>query len=140
MGTGSTPPTPRTLTTTPRTRSWYYGGSRTSHDAFWFVYPWGHIRTGPDVVYGRPAAGILSTKDVARVPSNISSGYAYEPLRRSTMFSAIPRGATGAFRPFPSGFGKVAMRTSSNSRAILGPAFSSRSSWSRSSSYSYSGG
>ncbi|MCY1080140.1 hypothetical protein [Archangium lansingense] len=131
---------PVTAGTTKSARSWYYGGSRTSHDTFWIAYPWVHTVTRPNMVYGRPSAGILSMKDLARLPSNVSGGYAYEPLRRATMFSAIPRGATGAFRPFPSGFGKVAMRMSSNSRAILGPAFSSRSSWSRSSSYSYSGG
>jgi hypothetical protein len=121
-------------------RPWYYGGSRMAHDSFWLFYPWGRTRTSTGTVHGIPSAGILSTKDVTRTPTNVSGGYAYEPIRRNTMFSAIPRGATGAFRPFPSGFGKVAMRTSSNSRAILGPAFSSRSSWNRSSSYSYSGG
>ncbi|MFY0524292.1 hypothetical protein ACN28I_14345 [Archangium gephyra] len=121
-------------------RHWYYGGSRMAHDSFWLFYPWGRTRTSTGTMHGIPSAGILSTKDVTRTPANVSGGYAYEPTRRNTMFSAIPRGATGAFRPFPSGFGKVAMRTSSNSRAILGPAFSSRSSWSRSSSYSYSGG
>jgi len=119
---------------------WYYGGSRMAHNSFWLFYPWGHTRPSTGTVHGIPSAGILSTKDVTQTPSNVSGGYAYEPTRRNTMFSAIPRGATGAFRPFPSGFGKVAMRTSSNSRAILGPAFSSRSSWSRSSSYTYSGG
>ncbi|AKJ02120.1 hypothetical protein ATI61_108493 [Archangium gephyra] len=118
---------------------WYYGGSRMAHNSFWFIYPWGRTHTGTGMVHGRPSAGILSAKDVPQVPANVSKGYAYEPQRRTTMFSAIPRGATGAFRPFPTGFGKVAMRTSSNSRAILGPAFSSRSSWSRSSSYSSGG-
>lgn len=132
-----------TAGTTSGSRRYYYGGSRMAHDSFWLVYPWALTRPShsmPGMVHSRPSAGILSMKDVARVPSNVSGGYAYEPIRRTTMFSAIPRGATGAFRPFPSGFGKVAMRTSANSRAILGPAFSSRSSWSRSSSYSYSGG
>ncbi|HYO53011.1 hypothetical protein [Archangium sp.] len=121
-------------------RAWYYGGSPMAHDSFWFVYPWGRTRPSTGMVHSLPSAGILSTGDLARVPSNVSGGYAYEPMRRSTMFSAIPRGATGAFRPFPSGFGKVAMRMSSQSRSILGPAFTSRSSWSRSSSYSSSGG
>ncbi|WPB74061.1 hypothetical protein KYC5002_34145 [Archangium violaceum] len=124
----------------PRPSHWYYGGSRMAHDSFWFIYPWGRTGMGTGMVHGLPSAGILSAKNVPQVPPNVSKGYAYEPQRRTTMFSAIPRGATGAFRPFPSGFGKVAMRTSSNSRAILGPAFSSRSSWSRSSSYSSSGG
>jgi hypothetical protein len=126
--------------TTSGPRHWYYGGSPMAHNSFWFIYPWGRTRTSTGMVHGLPSAGILSAKDVPQVPPNVSKGYAYEPQRRTTMFSAIPRGATGAFRPFPTGFGKVAMRTSSNSRAILGPAFSSRSSWSRSSSYSSSGG
>jgi hypothetical protein len=121
-------------------RAWYYGGSPVAHDSFWFVYPWGHPRPSTGTMHGLSSAGILSTAALARVPSNVSGGYAYEPMRRATMFSAIPRGATGAFRPFPSDFGKVAMRMSSQSRSILGPAFSSRSSWSRSSSYSSSGG
>ncbi|WNG56223.1 hypothetical protein F0U59_16720 [Archangium gephyra] len=129
-----------TASTPPRPSHWYYGGSRMAHDSFWFIYPWGRTGMGTGMVHGLPSAGILSAKNVPQVPPNVSKGYAYEPQRRTTMFSAIPRGATGAFRPFPSGFGKVAMRTSSNSRAILGPAFSSRSSWSRSSSYSSSGG
>ncbi|WP_375772252.1 hypothetical protein NR798_15630 [Archangium gephyra] len=131
-------------TGTSGARHWYYGGSRLGHNSFWIFYPWASTRTStftsPGPIRGRSSAGILSTKDLAQTPSNVSGGYAYEPIRRNTMFSAIPRGATGAFRPFPAGFGKVAMRTSSNSRALLGPAFSSRSSWSRSSSYSYSGG
>jgi hypothetical protein len=132
-------PGPVAAGTTSGPRHWYYGGSRLAHDSFWFIYPWGRTRTGTGMVHGLPSAGILSAKDLGQVPPNVSKGYAYEPTRRTTMFSAIPRGATGAFRPFPSGFGKVAMRTSSNSRTILGPAFSSRSSWSRSSSYSSGG-
>ncbi|WNG46063.1 hypothetical protein F0U60_19560 [Archangium minus] len=131
---------------TPSTRSthvsraYYFGGSPAVHHTFWSVYPWSRSSASTTGrMLGLSSAGILSTRDLAQVPSDLSRGYAYEPMRRSTMFSSVPRGASGAPRPVPSGFGKVAMRVSSKSRAILGPAFSSRSSWNRSSS-SYSGG
>jgi hypothetical protein len=124
----------------PAPRAWYFGGARAAHETFWLFYPWGRTQTVHETVRGISPAGILSTKELARVPTTLSGGYAYEPSRRTTMFSSVPRGASGAPRPPPSGFGKVAMRVSSKSRSILGPAFTSRSSWNRSSSYSSSGG
>jgi hypothetical protein len=127
-----------TSSSTPR-HAYYFGGSRAAHESFWTVYPWRRSSPSTETMHGIAAAGVLSAAALARVPSNLSGGYAYEPMRRATMFSGVPRGANGAPRSLPPHFGKVAMRVSSTSRAILGPAFASRSSWSRSSSSSSGG-
>jgi hypothetical protein len=132
-----TPSTPRASSPpTPPPQPYYYGGSRAAHTSFWSVYPWGHPSTSSTVVHGIATAGVLSAAALALAPSSVSGGYAYEPMRRSTMFSSLPRGANGAPRQLPPRFGKVAMRVSTQSRAILGPNFTSRSSWNRSSSSS----
>jgi hypothetical protein len=117
-------------------RTYYYGGSPDTHDSFWTLYPWAPRSTAAYVVPGVAAAGILSAAALARLPSNLSGGHSYEPSRRTTLFSSLPKSAPGSPRPLPSRFGKVGMWVGSKSRSVLGPAFSSRSSWSRSSSYS----
>jgi hypothetical protein len=66
---------------------YYYGGSPTTHYGFWFRYGWG-----------------TSTRPF-RVPTNVSSGYAYRPARRLTIFTSTTR--VGGVRGRPAGFGRV---------------------------------
>jgi len=121
----------------PPQPTYYFGGSPAMHERFWTMYPWVRGSTSPEKVHGLATAGILSAAALA----TLSGGYAYEPSRRTTFFSGMPRAASGAPRILPNRFGKVSMRVSSKTRAILGPAFYSRSSWNRmASSSSYSGG
>jgi len=118
--TGDLPASMSSHPSAPR-RMYYYGGSRETHDTFWALYPW---------------APILSATTLARLPSNLSGGHAYEPARRTTLFSSLPRSAPGLARPVPPRFGKVGLWVGSKSRSVQGTAFTSRSSWSRSSSFS----
>jgi hypothetical protein len=115
-----TPVSADVLPSQPRP-TYYFGGSAAAHAAFWSLYAW------------RPGASAVMPDPGGRPPGT-SGGHRYEPQRRATMFSNLPRAASGGWAPRPSNFGRVMMRVAATSRAMLGPAFASRSSWHRSSS------
>ena len=101
----------------------YFGGSPVAQASFWTVYPWGRPRGLSDSGSGIPAGGILSADDLARVPADLSGGYAYEPERRTTLFAPASDGEGAAPRARPAGFGEVRMRVSRQGRTLLGPTF-----------------
>jgi hypothetical protein len=141
---GTSPPLHANASVGSTVPPYFFGGSRAVHDSFWLLYPWRPTAVpsrGPRPLppppaasgTGRPPDGVLSSRPPVLPPPGFSAGYAYEPSRRPTMFSAVPRGASGDLGR-PTNFGKVAMRVGRQSRDLLGPVFASRSSWTRSSS------
>jgi hypothetical protein len=91
---------------------YYYGGSPGTHYGFWYRYGWG-----------------TSTRPF-RIPTNVSYGYAYRPVRRLTMFTSTTR--VGAVRGRPAGFGRVgAVVDSSRGGRVTGARFGRSGSFGR---------
>ncbi|WP_434379588.1 hypothetical protein [Melittangium boletus] len=136
----------------PLSHLYYFGGARPVHASFWQRYPWNPPAAPPVVAPGRqrprsrrlaeppppagmprPADGVVSLQSPDLGASTLSGSDRYVPSRRPTMFSSVPRGASGAPLQRPVNFGKVAMHVRNRPYSILGPSFGPRSSWSRSS-------
>jgi len=94
----------------------YYGGSRTSHHAFFTDYPW-----------ARPA------RAASMRPSN--PGRNYRPTARSTTFSSGSTSGTSSAssRPRPTNFGTVPVLIAVGTGVILGSRYSRSGSWNRAS-------
>ncbi len=95
-------------------RTYHYGGHHGGSSWFWHYYAW------------RAASNF---GQVGPAPA-VSSGYAYTPAPRTTLFSSGGTAAPGGTAVHPSGFGTTTYRTSSGSSSSSG----------RSGSYGRSGG
>jgi len=87
--------------------TFYYGGGPHTHLWFWSSYGW-HT---PQVQAQRATVR----------PSNVSTGAAYRPALRPTIFSSRTLGGgTGIGKQKPTGFGRVSVRASRSTGSITG--------------------
>ncbi len=84
---------------------YYYGGYPHTHYYFWHSYGW----------------YTPSYTHTARAPAYVSTGHAYQPAPRTTMFSS----STGRTRP--GGFGRVSVTTSRQSGHVTSTSYGGRS-------------
>jgi hypothetical protein len=88
--------------------AYYYGGYPHTHYFFWSSYGW-HTSRAP-----APAQRVAP-------PPQLSSGAAYRPALRPTIFSSRTLGGRpGIGKQKPSGFGRVSVRASRSSGTITG--------------------
>lgn len=99
-----TPITPVTLVTSPAPR-YAYGGHPWGSVWFWRSYGW-YAPPGPRGPVGEP-------------PPRVSSGAAFKPTPRTTLFSVrTVGGTTGIGRQKPAGFGRVSVGVSEGGRVV----------------------
>src|SRR5258705_462830 len=105
-------PAPGAQASTARATSptYYYGGHPHTHLWFWNNYGWYAPRTTSRL----PSPALAPSR-----PPDVSSGAAYRPALRPTIFSSRTLGGgSGVGKQKPSGFGRVSVRTSKSTGSI----------------------
>ena len=103
-------PTAQTSTASAPSTAYYYGGHPLTHLWFWHSYGW--YTPGPAARLAAPAPS---------PPRNVSTGAAYRPALRPTIFSSRTLGTgSGVGKQKPSGFGRVSVRASKSTGTISG--------------------
>ncbi len=105
-------PAPAAQASTARATSptYYYGGHPHTHLWFWNNYGWYAPRTTSRL----PSPALAPSR-----PPDVSSGAAYRPALRPTIFSSRTLGGgSGVGKQKPSGFGRVSVRTSKSTGSI----------------------